>query len=81
MRCYRKMLRVSCKDHVTNEEVRARIQGEDDTADRRRGGKTILGMDRPGGCQVTESSGEQGGMEETGCKIICSAPVTLMVEV
>ena len=26
MRCYRTMLRISCKDHVTNEEVRAKIQ-------------------------------------------------------
>ena len=26
MRCYRKMLRISCKDHVTNEEVRAQTQ-------------------------------------------------------
>ena len=26
MRCYRKMLRISYKDHVTNEEVRAKIQ-------------------------------------------------------
>ena len=26
MRCYRKILRVSYKDHVTNEEVRAKIQ-------------------------------------------------------
>ena len=26
MRCYRKILRSSCKDHVTNEEVRAKIQ-------------------------------------------------------
>ena len=26
MRCYRKILRISCKDHVTNEEVRAKIQ-------------------------------------------------------
>ena len=26
MRCYRKMLRVSYKDHITNEEVRAKIQ-------------------------------------------------------
>ena len=28
MRCYRKMLRISYKDHVTNEEVRAKIQQE-----------------------------------------------------
>ena len=26
MRCYRQILRVSYKDHVTNEEVRAKIQ-------------------------------------------------------
>ena len=26
MRCYRMMLRISYKDHVTNEEVRAKIQ-------------------------------------------------------
>ena len=26
MRCYRKMLRISYKDHVTNEEVCAKIQ-------------------------------------------------------
>ena len=26
MRCYRKILRVSYKDHVTNEEVRAKLQ-------------------------------------------------------
>ena len=26
MRCYRKILRVSYKDHITNEEVRAKIQ-------------------------------------------------------
>ena len=26
MRCYRKILHISCKDHVTNEDVRAMIQ-------------------------------------------------------
>ena len=26
MRCYRKIVRISYKDHVTNEEVRAKIQ-------------------------------------------------------
>ena len=35
------------------------------------------GMDRPGGCQVPEYSGELGKMEETGCEIICGAPTTL----
>ena len=26
MRCYRKILHISCKDHVTNEKVRVKIQ-------------------------------------------------------
>ena len=34
-------------------------------------------MDRPGVQQVPEGSGEQGKVEETGCEIICSAPMTL----
>ena len=37
-------------------------------------------MDRPGVCQVLEGSGEQGRMEETGCKISCGAPTTLAVK-
>ena len=37
-------------------------------------------MDRPGVWQVPEGSGEQGKIEETGCKIICGAPSTLMVK-
>ena len=42
-------------------------------------GRQHQGMDRPGVLQVTEGSGEQGKMEETGCEIICCAPMTLMV--
>ena len=52
------------KTRQTEEEVRRQHQG----------------MDRPGALQVPEGSGEQGKMEETGCKIICGAPVTLMVK-
>ena len=37
-------------------------------------------MDRPGVRKVPEGSGEQGKMEETGCKIICDAPATLAVK-
>ena len=37
-------------------------------------------MNRPGVRQVPEGSGEQGKMEETGCKIICGAPTTLAVK-
>ena len=37
-------------------------------------------MDRPGVHQVPESSGEQGKMEKTGCKIICGTPTTLTLK-
>ena len=42
-------------------------------------GRQHQGMDRPGVWQVPEGSGEQGEMEETGCEIICGAPMTLAV--
>ena len=47
---------------------------------RKRGGKTISGMDRHGIRQVPEGSGEQRKMEETGCEIICGAPTTFAVK-
>ena len=37
-------------------------------------------MDRPGVRQIPEGSGEQGKMEETGCKVIRGAPTTLTVK-
>ena len=37
-------------------------------------------MDRPGGRQVPEGSGEQGKTEKTGCKIVSGAPTTLAVK-
>ena len=43
-------------------------------------GRQHQGTDRPGVHQVPEGSGEQGKMEETGCKIICGAPMTLAVK-
>ena len=119
MRCYRKILRISCKDHITNEDVRAKIQQaigpHEDllTIVKRRKlqcyghvsrssglAKTILQGTVKGGrrqwrqrkrwedyirklaglvCQVTEGSGKQGKIEETGCEIICGAPTTLAV--
>ena len=123
MRCYRKILCISYKDHVTNEEVRAKIQqaigphedllnivkkrqtavvwscfpfirsGQNHLARHSERGKKTrqteeeveVGrqhqeMDRPGGRQVKECSGEQGITEETGCEIICGAPMTLAVK-
>ena len=55
-------------------------KGEEDKADKGRGGKTNQGMNRPGVHQVTQGSGEQGKMKETGCKIIYGAPTTLVVK-
>ena len=43
-------------------------------------GRQHQGMDRPGVRQVPEGSGEQGKMEKTGCKIICSAPTILAIK-
>ena len=43
-------------------------------------GRQRQGMDRPGVRQVPEGNGEQGIMEETGCKSICSAPTTLALK-
>ena len=43
-------------------------------------GRQHQGMDRPRVRQVPEGCEEQGKMEETGCKIICGAPTTLVVK-
>ena len=43
-------------------------------------GRQHHGMDRPGVCQVPAGSGEQGEMEDIGCKIICGAPTTLAMK-
>ena len=43
-------------------------------------GRQQQGMDRPGVRKVSEGSGEQGKMEETGCEITCGAPTTLGVK-
>ena len=118
---YRKILHISCKDHVTNEEVHAKIQQatgphEDLRIVKRRKlqwyghvscslglAKTILKGTVKGGrrqgrqrkrwedninewtglkfvCKVPEGSGEQEKMEETGCNIVCGAPMTLAVK-
>ena len=43
-------------------------------------GRQHQGMHRPGVCEVLAGSGEQEKMEETVCKIICGAPMTLAVK-
>ena len=121
MRCYRKIPRISYTDHVTNEEVRAKIQQaigpHEDllTIIKRRKlqwyghvsrssgpAKTILQGTVKGGRRrgrqrkrwednIREWTGLEFGksqravenrekMEETGCEIICGAPVTLAIK-
>ena len=112
MRCYRKMLRISYKDHVTNEEVRINIQqaigpyedlltivkrrtlqwyghvsrssGLAKTilkgtvkGGRRRGGQRKRWEDNIREWAGLEFTKFQGKIEETGCKIICGASLTL----
>ena len=120
MRCYHKILCISYKDLVNNEEVCAMIQqafrlhkdllsivkkntncsgmvmspvhqiwlkpsfnarwkGEENKADRGRGGTTTSGNGETGVPKDPQGSGEQGKMKKTGCKIICGAPTTLVV--
>ena len=107
IRCYRKILRISYKDHVTNEEVRAKIQqaigphedlltivkrrklqwyghvsrssglaktilqgtvkGEEDKADRGRGGKTTSGNGQAWSSPNSRGQWKTGKMEKTGC--------------
>ena len=43
-------------------------------------GRQHQGMDRPGGRQVPEGTGEQEKNEKTGRKIIYGAPTTLAVK-
>ena len=43
-------------------------------------GRQRQGMDMSGVRQVPEGSGEQGKLEETGCKIICGAQEPLAVK-
>ena len=117
MRCYRKILHISCKPCYQqgttcqaigpHEDLPTIIKRRKTTVVRSclpfiRSGKNHLarhskrekktkrtkkevgrqhqGMDRPGGRQVPEGSGEQGKMEKTGCEIICGAPTTLAVK-
>ena len=57
--------------------------GEEDKADRKKEvGRQQQGMHRPGVRQVPESSGEQEKkiIEETGCEVICGAPMTPAVK-
>ena len=59
---------------------KAQWRGEEDKADRGRGGKTTSGNGQAWSSASPRGSGEQGKMEKAGCKIICGAPTTLAVK-
>ena len=120
MRCYRKILHISYKDHVTNEGVRAELQqatgphedllmivkrrklqwygmspvhqvwpkpsckaqwkGEEDKADRGRGGKTTSGNGQAWSSAGPRGQWRTGKNGKNGCEIICGALATLAVK-
>ena len=43
-------------------------------------GRKHQGMGKRGVCQVPEGNEEQGKLENTGCKVTCGAPMTLVVK-
>ena len=47
----------------------------------RKQGRQKKKWESPGVRQVPEGSGEQRTMAETGCEVICGAPMTLTVKV
>ena len=64
---------VSCSSGLAKTILQGSVKGGK-RQDRGRGGKTTSGNGK------AEGSGEQGKMEEIGCKIICKAPTTLAIK-
>ena len=55
--------------------------GQNQLADRRRGGKTTSGNGQAWSSASPRGQWRTGKMEKTGCKIICGAPTTLAVKI
>ena len=69
--------------HFHHVEPKPSCKVEEDKADtetEKEVGRQHYGMDQPGVRQVSEGSGKQVKMKETGCEIICGAPTTLAVQ-
>ena len=66
----------SGQDHLARHSKRGKKTGQTEEVV----GRQHQGIVMPGVRQVPGGSGEQGKMEETGCRIICGAPVTLVVK-
>ena len=60
---------------------KAQLKKEEDKADRGRGGKTTQGNGQALEFAKSQRAVEnRGNTEETGCEIICGAPMTLAVK-
>ena len=64
------------KNHLARHSERGKKTRETEEEVERQHQRT----DRPGVHQALEGSGEQTKMEETGCEIICGAPMTLVAK-
>ena len=59
---------------------KAQGKGEEDKADKGRGGKRTSGNGQAWSLASVRGQWRTGKMEKTGCKIICGAPTTLPVK-
>ena len=59
---------------------KAQSKGEEDKADRRRGGKTTSENGQAWSAASPRGQWRTGKMEKTGCKIFCGVPTTLAVK-
>ena len=77
---------MSCRPMVGRQQSRRLhplndfYQPNSDKADRGRGGKTTSGNGQAWSSPSPTGQWRTGKMEETGCEIICDAPVTLAVK-
>ena len=67
---------MSCQNHLAMHSER----GKEARQIEEKMGRQHQRMESPGVWQVTEGSGEQGKMEESGCEITCGAPTTRVVK-
>ena len=63
-----------------NPSCKAQWKGEEDKADKGRGGKTTSGNGQALSSASPRGQWRTGKVEKTGCKIICGAPTTLAVK-
>ena len=71
---------VSCWSGLAKTITQGTVKGGRNKGRQKKVGRQHQGMVRPEVGQVSDGSGEQRKMEETGCEIICDASTTLAVK-